>query len=301
MNFDFGEVLSRAWQITWKNKALWALSILPYLMTFLVFPVWLYIVFGIGIDSIRLERLFENQVFVIAAVVIYAAIILASLILGIMSRSSVTLGVYRAETDTQPITFVDLLKGGLPYFWRIFGVLLLIQLSILALFLAFFACLAVLSVLTMGIAAFCLQPLFLLLVPALWLVTAYMEQAEAAIVADGMGVRDALKRGYEVLRANPGKFILMTVIIFIGIGLLVSLITFPVMLPMFFMMMRNFESGMEANDVFRLQAVFGIIFFPLMALVQGVSLTFLKSAMIIMYLRLTRSPLAPQPVLQEAV
>ena len=28
MNFDFGEVLSRAWKITWKHKALWIIGIL---------------------------------------------------------------------------------------------------------------------------------------------------------------------------------------------------------------------------------------------------------------------------------
>ena len=26
MTFDFGEVLSRAWQITWKNSALWVIG-----------------------------------------------------------------------------------------------------------------------------------------------------------------------------------------------------------------------------------------------------------------------------------
>jgi hypothetical protein len=48
MNFDFGEVLSRAWQITWKHKVLWIIGILfaffistmiPLMSSPVLFPV----------------------------------------------------------------------------------------------------------------------------------------------------------------------------------------------------------------------------------------------------------------------
>ena len=54
MNFDFGEVLTRAFQITWKNKILWLFSALPTLVTFLVFPI-MYVP-GLGKSYLRARQ-----------------------------------------------------------------------------------------------------------------------------------------------------------------------------------------------------------------------------------------------------
>src|SRR5512145_3031259 len=39
MNFNFGEVLTRAWQITWKHKNLWLAGIVVTLISFLSVPI----------------------------------------------------------------------------------------------------------------------------------------------------------------------------------------------------------------------------------------------------------------------
>ena len=39
MNFDFGEVLSHAWQITWKHKVLWIIGILFGFFISTMFPL----------------------------------------------------------------------------------------------------------------------------------------------------------------------------------------------------------------------------------------------------------------------
>jgi hypothetical protein len=90
------------------------------------------------------------------------------------------------------------------------------------------------------------------------------------------------------------------IVIYFGMNILISLIMFPLMIPMSFFIMRNLEAGMNFNRMMQMQLVFGIVVFPLMALVQGVALTYMKSAMIVMYLRLTRPPVVPQSVLLEA-
>ena len=301
MKVDLGEVLTRAWQITWKHKMLWGISALPLLISFLFYPLWLVLAFTQDFDSNRIEGLVENPSFIIVGGVFYVLIIVGSSVLQVMSRSSVTLGVYRIETESQPITFMDLLRDGLQYFWRILGVILLIGLAIVVVFLAFFACVAALSVVTMGFAALCLQPLFLLMIPLTWLVTAGMEQAEAAVIADGMGVTDAVKRAYELVRSNLGSYALITLVIYFGVGILSSLIVFPFMVPMFVFMMRNMESGvMDINNMMRTQSVLGTVILPVFVFIQGVTLTYLKTAMTITYLRLTRAPHEPQLVLQEA-
>jgi hypothetical protein len=39
MNFDIGEVPSRAWQITWKHKVLWIIGILSGFFISFIFPL----------------------------------------------------------------------------------------------------------------------------------------------------------------------------------------------------------------------------------------------------------------------
>jgi hypothetical protein len=304
---ELGEVLTRAWQITWKNKVLWAISALPILVSFLIFPIWLYMAFAgdfgpRGMPQTML-RVFENEGFIVLIILFYLVVIGTSIALQVVSRSSGTLGVYRAEMGIQPITFVDLIRDGFQYFLRILGISLFLALLVIVFFLLFFACTAVASIVTMGIGALCIQPLFFLIIPLSWLMMAVMEQAESAVVADGLGVMDALKRGYELVKSNLLTFGLILVVIYIGLGTVMSIFMVPFMVPMFFFMMRSIEStGVpDLNNFFRIQALFMVVLIPVMGVLQGIMLTYLKSAMMVAYLRLTRSSAAPQTVLQEVV
>ena len=299
MNFDIGAVLTRAWQITWKNKVLWAITALPMLPVFLMLPIWFVLVFMDGFDANKIQSWVENPAFVVLGVIFYLVIIVGSVALQIVSRASVTFGVFKVETENQPVVFVDTLKNGLRYFLRILGIFALISGGILVVFLVFFACMALVSVATMGLGAICIQPLFLLMLPAFMLVMALMEQAEAAVVADELGVMDAVKRAYELIRSNIWRYVLITIVIYFGMNLLMSLVMFPLMIPFFFIMMNNIDGGMDFNNMLKLQAVFGAVLFPVMTLVQGFVMTYLKSAMILTYLHLTRSSNEPQPALQE--
>lgn len=301
MNFDIGAVLTRAWQITWKNKVLWGITALPILPVFLMFPFWLVLVFMDGFDPNKIENWVQNPAFVILGVIFYLVIIVGSVALQIISRAAVTLGIFKVETENQPVVFVDGLKNGLRYFWRIFGVLALISGGIFVVFLIFFACMALVSVATMGLGAICIQPLFLLMLPVSMLVMALMEQAEAAVVADELGIMEAVKRAYELIRSNVWRYVLITIVIYFGMNLIMSLIMFPLMIPFFFIMMNNLDSGMDFNNMLKLQAVFGAVLFPVMALVQGFIMTYLKSAMMLVYLRLTRPANEDKPELQAVV
>lgn len=301
MNFDIGAVLTRAWQITWKNKVLWGITALPILPVFLLFPFWLVLVFTNSIDFNKLETGFENPAFVILGVIFYLVIIVGSVALQIISRAAVTLGIFKVETENQPVVFVDGLRNGLRYFLRILGIFALISGGIFVVFLIFFACMALVSVATMGLGAICIQPLFLLMLPVSMLVMALMEQAEAAVIVDELGIMEAVKRAYELIRSNVWRYVLITIVIYFGMNLIMSLIMFPLMIPFFFIMMNNLDSGMDFNNMLKLQAVFGAVLFPVMALVQGFIMTYLKSAMMLVYLRLTRPANEDKPELQAVV
>jgi hypothetical protein len=222
------------------------------------------------------------------------------MVLQIASRSSLTLGIYGAEAGLQLVSVVHLLRNGLRYFWRILGISFVISVGMMVVIIAFFAVLAALSVVTMGFAMLCIQPLFILMIPLFLLVMALMEQSESAIVADELTVMDALRRAYELIKSNIWKYVLITLIVYFGMNILISIVTFPLMIPMFFFMMRTMEAGMDFNSMIRMQAVVGIVILPLMALVQGFSLTYMKSAMMLTYLRLTRPELS-SPVLPHTV
>jgi len=300
VNFDIGEVLTRAWHITWRNKVLWAINVLPFLVTLLFFPVWFYFLFTKDLDPNRISRFMENPVFVAVGVVTYFVILTVGILLQVISRASVTLGAYRAATSAHPLAFMNLLREGFKYFWRVLGVFALINGALVVLFLIFFACMILFSAVTMGLGALCFQPLFLLLIPLSVLVMAFLEQAESAIIADELGVMDAVKRAYELIRANLGKYVLITIVIYLGMSVLTSLLFFPVMIPMFFLMLRNMDANMGFSSMMRMEAVFGIVLFPIMALVQGFTLTYLKSAMMVTYLRLTRLSAMAQPEIEAA-
>jgi hypothetical protein len=301
VTIDIGEVLTRAWQITWKHKVLWVISMLPLLITFLFLPIWLAFVFSDNFDPDRIEAWVENPIVIIVGSLLYILLIGGGVVLQVLSRSAVTLGIYRVEAESQAISFMGLLRDGFQYFWRILGTILLIGLGLAAFFLIFFACAAVLAAVTMGIAMLCIQPLFLLMAPAIWLVMALMEQAEAAVIADGMNVTDAIQRGYQLIRSNFGSYVLLTLVLYFGLGILTSLIFVPFMIPMFLFMMRNMEAGApDFNNIMRMQAIFGVVILPVITLVQSFVLTYMKSALTVTYLRLTRSPSESQPALQAA-
>jgi hypothetical protein len=300
MNFNFGDVLTRAWKITWKHKVLWAISVLPFLTMFLFLPFWLILVFQKNLDFHAISTWMENPVYMTIAIFMYLLIFVSSFFLQIASRSSLTLGVYRAAEDLQPVTLVDLLRNGFRYFWRVLGASLLVGLGSMALFIAFFAIMSALSVVTMGFAMLCVQPLFILMIPLILLVMALTEQTESAIVADELNVMDALKRAYELIKSHVWKYVLIMLIVYFGMNILISVVTFPLMVPMFFFVMRSMETGPDFNSVIRMQALVGVVILPLMALVQGFSLTYMKSAMMLTYLRLAR-PALSSPLLPAAL
>jgi hypothetical protein len=58
------------------------------------------------------------------------------------------------------------------------------------------------------IGLFCLVPLLCLVAPVGFLVNIFIQQANNALVIEGKGIRDSLQRGWEIVSANLGQFIL---------------------------------------------------------------------------------------------
>jgi len=302
MSFDVGEVLSQAGQITWKHKVFWVFSALPVLVSFLILPLVFVPIISMGTDSRGNPVIFEEPLFIALFIVTNVIVSLLGFILYALGTSSVMLGILRSEEGIGQLKFLDLFNDGRQYLWRILGVMLLISLAVLAIFLVLFACMALFGAVTAGIGFICMQPLFIILYPGMMVLYVIIEQSQAAVVADNMGVVDAISRGWNLVKENFWRFLLISLIIYFGLTFLTSIVLLPFMTPFFFIpiLISNSQIDISAQSLVLLIAAFSIIFLPVMALVQGITITFMKATYMLVYLRLTRGSKS-QPILLEAV
>jgi hypothetical protein len=290
VNFDIGEILTRAWQITWKHKILWVFCMFPILLSFLFIPLVFIPMFFIGPNSLVSQRFVDEPYYISLFLGTNFFLIGLSILLYVVGAAGTSLGVLRLEKGQERLLFRDLLQDGLEYFWRILGTTLLIGAGILLVFLLVFGCMILVSMATLGLGMICLQPLFLLLYPAILLVYSLTEESQAAVVADNLGISQAIARGWTVMRTHFWKFVLITLVIYLGIFILSSIVTLPFMIPFFFLplVMGNSQTVFDFQRLGWVIMAFSLVLLPILALVQGISLTFIKSAFMIIYLRSTR-------------
>ncbi len=298
---DFGYVLKRALKIIWKFKVLWIFGILASCgqssgsggsniqYTFSsedanVFP--------------QIENFF-NQLdpaaiaFLIAlGILAILAVIILAILLGTIGRVGLIRGTMKAEQGAERLTFGELWRDGLVYFWRVFGLNLLIGVFIFLVILALFIPGIVLTGLTFGLFALCLIPMTCLLIPVMWAVYVVIEQANIALVVENLSVMKAISRGWEVVRHNIGTMIVMSLILMLGVGLIGgAVIGLPLLIvgaPAF----AGFVSG-TAEAIRNGMLVSGVLFFiylPILLLLSGVLRAYTTSAWTLTYIRLTTMP-----------
>lgn len=313
MTFNFGEVLTRAWQITWKYKVLWIFGILagctnggggggggggntgfstgpsdynlpPEFRRFILMMqdfvawvennLWIFIVIGLAV----------------------LLLIVISIFLGTIGRIGLIKGAYQAEMGVESLAFSELFSASMPYFWRVFGLSFLIWLAVLLLFVP----LILVGVLTAGVAFLCLLPLICLLIPVGFAVGVVIEQANRAIVLEDLSILDGLKRSWEISKANIGPLIVMGLILFgitLVLGIIIALPIFIVVFPTIF----AFAMG-EGQSFTPLYVALACIclYAPVSWVLNGILTTFTQSAWTLTYLRLTQKPeSAEAPVFAE--
>ena len=298
---DFGYVLKRALKIIWKFKVLWIFGILASCGQSS----------GSGGSNIQytfssedanafpqIENFF-NQLdpaviaFLIAlGILAILALIILAILLGTIGRVGLIRGTMKAEQDAERLTFGELWRDGLVYFWRVFGLNLLIGVFIFLVILALFIPGIVLTGLTFGLFALCLIPMTCLLIPVMWAVYVVIEQANIALVVENLSIMKAISRGWEVARHNIGTMILMSLILMLGVGLIGgAVIGLPLLIvgaPAF----AGFVSG-TADAIRNGMLVSGVLFFiylPILLLLSGILRAYTTSAWTLTYIRLTTTP-----------
>lgn len=312
-NFNFGEVLSRAWKIIWKHKVLWIFGILAscargngggggnsggnsnYSGSGEDFP------FGGGQAERYFEqagRYFEDNLWIIlVAILVIFLISIVAFALGMIGRAGMIKGTAMADKDTESLAFGEIWSESLPYFWRLFGLNFLIGLAFFVVIIP----LVVIGVFTAGIGFVCLIPILCLLVPIGWVVSVIVEQAQAAIVLEDLSMMDGLKRGWTIVKSNPGPMVIMALILGIGgaiVGVIVSMPLILAVLPV----VIGMNALRESMTPVWIALGCCVAYMPVLLLLNGVLTAYIQSAWALTYMRLSQpaQPKDDAPIIIEA-
>lgn len=296
---NYGEVLSKAWKIIWRNKVLWILGILAgcsggggsggssnfnrsgggngnmeeygrQMQQFLErIPAWVWLLVVVGV----------------------LVLILVGLYLSTMGRIGLVLGAVRGDEGQQSQSLGKLWGDSQPFFWRMFLLNLLVGIIGFVIALIIFVPSIALTVLTAGIGMLCLLPFICILIPISWLATIFIEQSAVALVTENLGVMDALQRGWKVFRANLGALVVLGLIIGIG-GFLVGLVlAVPMLITMIPLMVQFMNSGdFSFNALSIASLVLLALYLPVMLVLGGILKSYVGSVWTLAFRRLTALP-----------
>ena len=310
MNFNFGEILTRAWQIIWKNRILWIFGILASC--------------GRGGSSFNgsgsnqgnggfdtpsdlppqliqfLQTIQENLTAFIAITIAVVCIIwIVTIFLSTIGKIGLIRGTSQIDGGTEGLIFGQLFSESLPYFWRIFGLGLIASVPFIIMIAALVAALlGYVIVLPAGsgsdmppVLGLGLIPLIFgcicLLIPLALVINLIVRQAENVIVLEEMNVLPSLSRGWDVFRKNLGPIIIMAIILAVinfAAGLIIAIPIIIVVLPAAI----AFAFG-EAQNLTPL-ALAGVclcLYIPILLLLNGIAIAYTESAWTLTYLRLT--------------
>jgi len=304
MNFNFGEVLTKAWQIIWKHKVLWIFGILA----------------GCGQGSgggnsggggntgfntqvpdlpPQITQWFNTieqniRTYVFIAIGLACIIWIIIIFISTVGKVGLIRGTSLADEGEENLIFGQLFSESMPYVWRMFWLSLIVGLPILVLFSTLIVLLAigVSGWNEVGLLSVVLVPLFIgcmcLLIPVMFVVGMIIRQSQNAIVLEDMEVMPALSRGWEVFRANLGPIIIMAIILgIIGFvaGLIIAIPIFLIVFPTIF----SFVLGEgETFAPFILMAVCMCLYIPVALVLQGILTSYTESAWTLTYMRLTQ-------------
>lgn len=300
---DIGSVLSRAWQIIWKFKVLWIFGILAscsstnwstsnYRTSYRgeVFPNFQY----------NLSQLPDWQIALVVgiAILVILLIVVVAIFLGTVGRIGLIRGTLQAEQGSTSLLFSELFSGSIPYFWRVFGVNLLVGLGLAVLGILLGIIVLVGTLLTLFIGAICLVPLLCLFVPFSWLVNVVLEQVNIAIVVEDLSIMDGLQRGWDVVKANLGMIIVMGLILYVGVGLIGGFIIGIPIAAIFIPAAIGIINGTQRvlQGGFVLTGLCLVAYIPVAIVLNGILQSYIKTSWTLTYLRLTSHPAALEPV-----
>ncbi|MBN1303390.1 MAG: hypothetical protein JXA13_03070 [Anaerolineales bacterium] len=299
MKLDIGEVLDRAWKITWNHKVMWipgamvaGISFLPTpIMWFFQARIFLTMDQTMGYENAAPDfaKFFLLLIVMLLVMVISIPVSLTGLVMPVW-------GTIQLERGADRLTFAGMLKGTLKYFWRLLGVMALIWTAFFLLISVLYGCMFAVSMLTFGLGMVCMMPLMLLLIPVGMLIFSLYELAWSGILADELGVMESLRKAWELAKSNFGPIALTCIIIYLVSMVVGSIISVPMMIlflkfPFVMMDVTNSASpdAMFAmmQDLSNSMIFWSLALLPVYAVLYGVFIPFMQTLWTLTYLRLT--------------
>jgi hypothetical protein len=299
---DFGNVLSRAWQIIWKHKVLWIFGILAGCSGNSGFNVnWRSSYRGDVPQQVqpyidRFQNMSDGMIaaFVIGAILLGLIFIVVTVFLGTMGRIGRIRGTHQVEGSATSLAFGDLFNGSMRYFWRVFGLNLLVGLLV---FLAVIILVVVFvfgSIVTLGLFALCAIPLVCLGVPIGWVISVVVEQASIAIVLEDLGIVEGLNRGWAVVKANVGPMILMWLVLGLGVGgiggFILAIPVFVIVVPAMVGVMSQSQTATSGGLL--VAGLCFVAYLPVLIVLNGILRGYIETAWTLTFMRLTNRPAA---------
>jgi hypothetical protein len=312
MNFNFGEVLSRAWQIIWKHKVLWIFGILAGCSQGGTrFNSGSSSRggngFGTGPTNLppRVEQFFLNiaqhvAVYIAIGIAIICIIWIIAIFLGTIGKIGLIRGAGQVEGGAEHLIFGQLFSESMPYFWRMFGLSLVVGLPFLIIVGGLVAGLVAFAIgMSRGSTASaygflgilpiflgCLCFLILISIVVGWIV----HQIERVIVLEDSPLLPAISRGWEIFRNNLGPIILMAIILgviaFVA-GIIIAIPVLVVVVPAAI----TFAIGNSQNYTPLIFAGICLcLYIPVSLLLNGILISYTETAWTLTYMRLTGKP-----------
>ncbi|MBI5714640.1 MAG: hypothetical protein HZC38_14660 [Chloroflexi bacterium] len=293
---DYGNILSRAWQVTWKHKVLWIFGIFVALSSgggsFNSGANWNQGSSGSGGNFPQPDmppqlREFLNSpalpIAIIALLCLGLIIALAIFLMGVASTGALIGGIDLAES-TGAVTFAQAWTIGTSNFLKILG--LKIGVGIIG-FVAIFA----------GIIC---CPLLCLVVPGSIALQVIAEFAAFAIVLDKDGVIESIQKGFNVLKNNFTSVFVLGLILF-GIGIAYGLVVaIPVLVAFAPAIIAVMGSTREPNMMLiGATVVMFLCLIPVFIVVGGVYTTWQTAAWQLAYRQWTGSTSSAASAPQE--
>jgi len=300
MKFDFGEALSRMWKIGWNHKILWVFQILPIGLYLLMMPVFTFANPAFSMLMPEPYNEWAQEPWAVGVLIGLSVFLIApTLLLTSFSHTATTLGALQVDQGAEKLFFRKLSSESLPYLLRIAGVFLLFMSLWIVTLLAFMVLMAAVTTVTMGLGMLCMMPMFFLIYPIAFIGYIVMELTQMGIIADNLGIRDALAQGWRLFRSNMLTVSIYMLILYFGMSILSSIFIFPMMIPMMAFPLSLDSSGNFNQAFFVMMAVVFPLIMVFMSAVQGIFKAFFQAAWAVAYRRLTSQPNQPIVVVAE--
>jgi hypothetical protein len=294
---DYGGILRRTWEITWKYKGLWVLGILascnaagrgggggsPNYQSSGTQGFTGFEDFGRTLEGPDVGILIAIGIGVLCLVFILGLIFL---VLGVLGQAGLIAGYSRADQG-HDVTLAEAFRLGTEHLWKLLAIRILFWIAGFIAVLTIGALMIPLVILSLGLIVLCLCFLIIPLIILGILIDTYVVLTMVAAVEERLDVIEAFQHSWQVLRDNFWPLLLMALILIVGSGILSFFIFLPFIVtfvPALIGVIISTEASVATGLI--LSGLCFLSALPILILINGVITTFTSGGWTITYRRL---------------